>query len=326
MSVLREYRVKCATNMTSGKVREIYEAGKDCLLLVTTDRVSAFDVVLPDPIPRKGEVLNRLSLWWFGKTSSIVRNHFISADTDEYPQPFQGDERLAGRSMLVQRAAPLPVECIVRGYITGSGWKEYRKSGSICGVKLPLGLVESDRLPEPIFTPTTKAPAGQHDESISLEQAADLIGWQTATLVRDTSIKIYRMASDIALRHGIIIADTKFEFGLVNGELILIDELLTPDSSRFWPLDGYTPGKPQPSFDKQFIRDYLETLDWDKTAPGPSLPAAIIEQTSAKYLEAYERITGAGLSLPGAYGIEDRASKGAGMLEQGKKSKDIDGH
>jgi phosphoribosylaminoimidazole-succinocarboxamide synthase len=294
MTVLKDYRVFGSNNkMTSGKVREICTVGENYLLLVTTDRISAFDVVLPDPIPHKGEVLNRLSLWWFDKTSHIVKNHVVSSDIHDYPPPFCGDKRLEGRSMLVDRATPLPVECIVRGYITGSGWKEYQHNGSICGIMLPAGLKESERLAEPIFTPTTKAPVGQHDESITMEHAADLIGWDVAEQVREIAVKIYTMAAEEARKKGIIIADTKFEFGIMDGEIILIDEVLTPDSSRFWPMDGYAPGKSQPSFDKQFVRDYLETLDWDKTHPGPELPAEIITRTSDKYIEAYERITGA---------------------------------
>lgn len=288
---LQAYEISGCKKITSGKVREIYAVGQDHLLLVTTDRISAFDVVLPDPIPYKGEVLNRLSLWWFEKTSSIVKNHVVSSDIYSYPPPFCGDERLDGRSMLVARAKPLPIECIVRGYISGSGWKEYQRNGCVCGIVLPEGLQESEKLPVPIFTPTTKAPIGRHDENITMQQAVDLLGRETAERVRDISIRIYTMAAEEAYRKGIIIADTKFEFGIKDHEIILIDEVLTPDSSRFWPVQGYEPGRPQPSFDKQFVRDYLETLDWGKTHPGPNLPADIIVRTSDKYIEAYERIT-----------------------------------
>lgn len=288
---LQDYEISGCKKITSGKVREIYAVGQDHLLLVTTDRISAFDVVLPDPIPYKGEILNRLSLWWFDKTSSIVNNHVVSSDIYSYPLPFSGDERLDGRSMLVSRATPLPIECIVRGYISGSGWKEYQRNGSICGIVLPEGLRESEKLPEPIFTPTTKAPIGEHDENITMQQAVDLLGRDMAEKAREISIMIYTMAAEDAYNKGIIIADTKFEFGIRDGEIILIDEVLTPDSSRFWPVHGYEPGMPQPSFDKQFVRDYLETLDWGKTHPGPNLPADIIVRTSDKYIEAYERIT-----------------------------------
>lgn len=278
--------------INSGKVREIFEAGPDELVIVTTDRLSAFDVVLPDPIPAKGHVLNQLSLFWFAMGTSIVKNHIISSNVNDYPAPFTGDPRLAGRSILVKRTRPLPVECIVRGYLSGSGWKEYQKLGSVSGVKLPSGLKESDRLPEPIFTPSTKAEIGQHDLNIDIKTAGDLAGHDVIEKVQDISLKIYSMAAAHALKKGIIIADTKFEFGLLGGDLIWIDEALTPDSSRFWPLDAYHPGGAQPSFDKQFVRDYLETLDWNKTAPGPNLPEDIIKKTSEKYIAAYEQLTG----------------------------------
>lgn len=278
--------------LSSGKVREIFEAGPDHLVMVTTDRLSAFDVVMPDPIPAKGHVLNRLSLFWFDKGTSIVPNHVVTADVNHYPEPFRGDARLAGRSMLVRRTKPLPVECIVRGYISGSGWKEYQRLGSISGIRLPTGLKESDRLPEPIFTPSTKAEIGQHDLNIDIDAAAALVGRDLIEKVRDVSLRIYAMAAGHALGKGIIIADTKFEFGMLGDELIWIDEALTPDSSRFWPLDMYRPGSAQPSFDKQYVRDYLETLDWNKTAPGPKLPEEIIRKTSEKYIAAYELLTG----------------------------------
>ncbi|MGD0819499.1 MAG: phosphoribosylaminoimidazolesuccinocarboxamide synthase [Desulfomonilia bacterium] len=276
----------------SGKVREIFDAGSEHLLIVTTDRISAFDVILPDPIPSKGCVLNLLSLFWFEKGSSIIKNHVVTSAVNAYTEPFKGDSRLAGRSMLVKKTNPLPVECIVRGYISGSGWKEYLKLGSVSGVKLPTGLRESDRLPEPIFTPSTKAQIGHHDINIDMKTAGDLVGQSLIEEVKSISLSIYSMAAAHALGKGIIIADTKFEFGLLEGELIWIDEALTPDSSRFWPLEGYMPGGPQKSFDKQFVRDYLETLDWNKTAPGPNLPQDIIKKTSEKYIAAYELLTG----------------------------------
>lgn len=276
----------------SGKVREIFDAGSEHLLIVTTDRISAFDVILPDPIPAKGCVLNLLSLFWFEKGSSIIKNHVVTSDVNAYTEPFKGDRRLAGRSMLVKRSKPLPVECIVRGYISGSGWKEYLELGSVSGMKLPAGLRESDRLPEPIFTPSTKAQIGQHDINIDMKTAGDLVGQSLIEEVKRISLSIYSMAAAHARERGIIIADTKFEFGLLDGELIWIDEALTPDSSRFWPLEDYIPGGPQKSFDKQFVRDYLETLDWNKTAPGPNLPQDIIKKTSEKYIAAYELLTG----------------------------------
>lgn len=278
--------------INSGKVREIFQAGPDHLIIVTTDRLSAFDVVLPDPIPAKGHVLNQISLFWFEMGKSIIRNHVISSDVNDYPEPFRGDERLKGRSILVTKSKPLAVECIVRGYISGSGWKEYLKTGAVSGIKLPAGLRESDRLPEPIFTPSTKADLGRHDENIDISTAGNIIGRELIERVKDASLAIYKKASENALKKGIIIADTKFEFGLQGGDLIWIDEALTPDSSRFWPLDEYAPGGPQKSFDKQFVRDYLETLDWNKTAPGPRLPVDIIRKTSEKYVSAYELLTG----------------------------------
>ncbi len=292
MGILINIDVPLGKKISSGKVREIFEADPEHLIIVTTDRISAFDVVLPDPIPAKGHVLNQISLFWFEKGSSIIKTHVVTSDVNDYPGPFTGDKRLNGRSMLVNKARPLPVECIVRGYLSGSGWKEYLQKGSISGVNLPAGLKESDRLPEPIFTPSTKAELGQHDLNINLSTAGDLIGHDLIEKVKDVSLKIYAMASAHALEKGIIIADTKFEFGLAAGELVWIDEALTPDSSRFWPLDGYQPGGPQKSFDKQFVRDYLETLTWNKTAPGPRLPHDIIEKTSEKYIAAYELLTG----------------------------------
>jgi phosphoribosylaminoimidazole-succinocarboxamide synthase len=281
--------------LRSGKVRELFDLG-DRYLMVASDRISAFDVIMPNGIPRKGEVLTQLSHFWFEKFSSLVPNHLLARASDPLPrelQPFA--DKLARRSMIVKKASPLAIECVVRGYVAGSGWKDYRKTQAICGIKLPPGLKESSELTEPIFTPATKAETG-HDENISFEQAATIVGDQTAVQARDLSLKIYKTARAYARERGIIIADTKFEFGMFEGKLILIDEILTPDSSRFWPADQYTPGKGQPSFDKQFVRDYLETLDWDKTPPGPMLPADVVARTTAKYLEAYEKLTGKELS------------------------------
>ena len=291
MSAISEIKIPGAKLLNSGKVREIFEADENHLLLVTTDRLSAFDVILPNPIPDKGKVLNQISLFWFEQTAGLIKNHIVSADVNEYPEPFKGDERLAGRSILVKKAKPLAIECIVRGYITGSGWKEYQASGSVCGIKLPAGLKESDKLPEPIFTPSTKAEIGQHDENIDEARAAELVGREVFEQVKAAALGIYKQAAEYALTKGIIIADTKFEFGLTAEGLILIDEVLTPDSSRFWPLSEYQPGKSQPSYDKQFVRDYLETLDWNKQAPGPQLPEDIVSKTRAKYVKAYEKLT-----------------------------------
>jgi phosphoribosylaminoimidazole-succinocarboxamide synthase len=277
--------------LKSGKVREIFDLG-DRLLMVATDRLSAFDVVLPNGIPRKGEVLTQLSHFWFERFARLVPNHLLARADAPLPPPLQPfADRLARRSMIVKKARPLAIECVVRGYLAGSGWKEYQRSQTVCGIRLPPGLQESSELPEPVFTPATKAEAG-HDENISFEQAARIVGEALAARVRDLSLQIYNAARDYARQRGIIIADTKFEFGLYEGELILIDEVLTPDSSRFWPADQYAPGRSQPSFDKQFVRDWLETLDWDKTPPGPPLPPEVVAKTSAKYIEAYERLTG----------------------------------
>ncbi|MEN9575594.1 MAG: hypothetical protein RL514_3449 [Verrucomicrobiota bacterium] len=275
----------------SGKVREVFDLG-DRLLFVATDRISAFDCILPNGIPRKGEVLTQISHFWFEQTQALVPNHLLAKANDPLPpalQPFAA--QLARRSMIVKKATPLTIECVVRGYLAGSGWKEYQRSQTVCGIKLPAGLTESAELPEPIFTPATKAETG-HDENIPFETAAKLVGADIAARARDLSLRIYNFARDYARKRGIIIADTKFEFGLFEGELVLIDEVLTPDSSRFWPAAQFAPGKSQPSFDKQFVRDYLETLAWDKTAPAPALPPLIISRTQAKYLEAYERLTG----------------------------------
>ncbi|HEY3760298.1 MAG TPA: phosphoribosylaminoimidazolesuccinocarboxamide synthase [Verrucomicrobiae bacterium] len=275
----------------SGKVREVFDLG-DSFLFVASDRISAFDVIMPNGIPRKGEVLTQLSYFWFAQTESFQPNHLISRAGDALPknlQPFA--DKIGRRSMIVKKCQPLAIECVVRGYLAGSGWKEYQKSQTVCGIKLPAGLKESSELPEPIFTPATKAETG-HDENISLEQAKKIVGDEIAEQARASSLKIYKNAREYARKRGIIIADTKFEFGMDNGKLILIDEVLTPDSSRFWPADQYAPGKGQPSFDKQFVRDYLETLDWDKNPPGPKLPDDVVAKSTAKYLEAYEKITG----------------------------------
>jgi phosphoribosylaminoimidazole-succinocarboxamide synthase len=275
----------------SGKVREIFDLD-DRLLLVASDRISAFDVIMPNGIPRKGEVLTQISFFWFERFASLVPNHLLAGANDPLPknlQPFA--DKLSGRSMIVKKAKPLAIECIVRGYLSGSGWKEYKKSQTVCGIPLPAGLTESAELQQAIFTPSTKAEAG-HDENISFEEACKIVGQDLATQARDLSLKIYNAGRDYARQRGIIIADTKFEFGVFDGKLILIDEVLTPDSSRFWPADQYQAGKGQPSFDKQFVRDYLETLDWDKNPPGPKLPDDVVAKTSAKYLEAYERLTG----------------------------------
>jgi len=278
-----------------GKVRDIYDLG-ETLLIVTTDRISAFDVIMNEGIPNKGYVLTQISAFWFRQMEGIIKNHIISIDVADFPkecQPYA--DVLAGRSMLVKKAQPLAAECIVRGYISGSGWKDYQQTGAICGIKLPEGLKESDRLPEPIFTPSTKAELGTHDENISFEQMCEICGTEISTQVRDVTLAIYEKARDIADAKGIIIADTKFEYGIYNGELIIIDECMTPDSSRFWPKESYQPGGPQPSFDKQFLRDYLETLDWGKTAPAPPLPAEIVEKTGEKYMEALVKLTGKGI-------------------------------
>jgi len=272
-----------------GKVRDIYDLG-DKLLIVATDRLSAFDVVLPTPIPDKGRVLTQLSLFWFDLLKDVIPNHVLSAT--DFPAPFDAHrEELAGRSMVVRKTQPLAIECVVRGYVSGSGWKDYRSTGKICGIALPQGLRESDRLPEALFTPSTKATSG-HDENISFEQAATLIGKDLAARVRDVSLEIYRRTAAYAEPRGVILADTKFEFGLLNNELIWIDEALTPDSSRFWPAGQYKPGGAQPSFDKQFVRDYLERIQWPKTPPGPDLPSDVVAATRAKYREAYRILVG----------------------------------
>lgn len=274
-----------------GKVRDIYKVG-ECLLIVATDRLSAFDVVLPTPIKGKGCILTQMSLFWFEKLKDLVPNHLIQTDVTQFPEelkPFS--KALEGRSILVKEAKPLPIECIVRGYIAGSGWKDYLRTGSVCGIKLPEGMLESQKLPDVLFTPSTKADTGSHDENISFEQVRKLLGKDVGEKARDISIRLYKMAADYAKERGVIIADTKFELGISGGELILIDEVLTPDSSRFWPAEGYNPGRSQPSFDKQFVRDYLESISWDKKPPGPELPPDIAEKTRQRYLEALRRFT-----------------------------------
>lgn len=298
MKVVKETQIAGVKPMARGKVRDIYDLG-DKLLIVATDRLSAFDVVMPTPIPDKGKVLTQLSLFWFALLKDVIVNHVIGANA--LPAPFDAyGEELDGRSMLVRKTRPLPIECVVRGYLSGSGWKDYRATGKVCGIALPAGLRESDKLPEPIFTPATKATSG-HDENISFQQAASLVGREVAERVRAVSLEIYRRASAYAEPRGILLADTKVEFGLTGGwanspnkknELMWIDEALTPDSSRFWPAAQYQPGGPQPSFDKQFVRDYLERIQWPKTPPGPELPPDVVAATRAKYREAYRILVG----------------------------------
>jgi phosphoribosylaminoimidazole-succinocarboxamide synthase len=288
MSVLLESNETVWPLLSRGKVRDIYDFGPNELLIITTDRLSAFDVILPTGIPDKGVVLTQISNFWFGKLSDIVPNHLVD------PEPFGADgehAHLAGRSVVVRKAQPLPVEAIVRGYLTGSGLKDYQRTGRVSGIPLPPGLVESSRLDHPLFTPSTKAAVGDHDENISLDQLNDLVNPEIAERVHNVALDLYQAGAAYALERGIIIADTKFEFGMLDGKLILIDEALTPDSSRFWPADGYEPGRVQPSYDKQYVRDYLETLDWDKTAPGPELPPDVVARTAEKYTDAWRRLT-----------------------------------
>jgi phosphoribosylaminoimidazole-succinocarboxamide synthase len=287
-------------HVASGKVRDIYDAGDDRLLMVTSDRISAFDVVMAEPIPDKGRVLTAMSAFWFAHLADVVPGHLISTDLADLPEGAR-DPSLAGRVMLCRKVDMLPVECIVRGYISGSAWKEYRATGTVPGAELPAGLRESDRLPEPVFTPSTKAEVGGHDENVSFDVAVDLVGRDLAEQARDVSLELYRRGAAWAAERGIIIADTKFELGLADGELVLADEVLTPDSSRFWPAAEWVPGTTPPSFDKQPVRDYLETLDWDKTPPPPGLPDEVVAASRARYREAYERITGLSLDdWPGA--------------------------
>lgn len=289
--VIMETDFKDVKFLRRGKVRDVYEID-DYLLIIATDRVSAFDVVLPNGIAGKGRVLTQISLYWFNQMRDIIENHIVATEVKDYPSALHKyKDILEGRSMLVKKAEPMPVECVVRGYLSGSGWKEYKKSGTVCGIKLPAGLVESSRLDEPIFTPSTKAEVG-HDMNITFEETKKIVGDDTANKLRDSSLKIYKKARELAEKKGIIIADTKMEFGLFNDKLILIDEILTPDSSRFWSMKGYEPGKGQDSFDKQIVRDYLLTLDWNQTYPGPKLPDEIIEKTAARYREILGILTG----------------------------------
>ncbi len=290
--MVMETEIKTLNLVKRGKVRDIYDLG-DALLMVASDRISAFDVVMPEIVPDKGKILNLISLYWFDIMSDLVPNHVITGDVKAFPEscrPYA--DLLAGRSMLVKKCEPLPIECVVRGYISGSGWKSYQKEQSVCGIRLPAGLKESDRLPEPIFTPSTKEEVGVHDINIDFEEAARRIGRPMAEKVRDVSLAIYKKGARLALEKRIIIADTKFEFGIADGDLVLIDEVLTPDSSRFWPSNQYAPGGPQPSFDKQYLRDYLDSIKWNKQPPAPHLPEDVITSTRKKYLEALQAITG----------------------------------
>ena len=293
VNALYQSDIKSLPLINRGKVRDIYAVDEQHLLIVTTDRISAFDVILPDPIPGKGAVLTAVSNFWFERTKAIIPNHLSNRHLEDVLPDNNERTPVEGQGIIVRKMKPLPVEAIVRGYIIGSGWNDYLKTGMISGIKLPVGLQQAQQLPEAIFTPSTKAEVGQHDENISFEKSVELMGEEIAFMVRDISIRIYTEAAEYARQHGIIIADTKFEFGTdENGTLVLIDEVLTPDSSRFWPADSYRTGISPPSFDKQYVRDYLETLDWDKTAPGPALPEEVIRNTAAKYREAQERLTG----------------------------------
>ncbi|WP_319759976.1 phosphoribosylaminoimidazolesuccinocarboxamide synthase [Maridesulfovibrio sp.] len=287
-----ETDIKELNLLSRGKVRDIYEVDDDKLLLVTTDRISAYDVIMPTPIDDKGKILNQITLFWMDMFKDIVPNHLIASKVDDYPEVLHKyREQLEGRSVLVKKAKPLPIECIVRGYITGSGWKDYQKTGEVCGHKLPEGLKESEMLEQPLFTPSTKAELGEHDENISVEKAMEMLGEDLLKKVQDVTLSIYKRGRDYAREKGIIIADTKFEFGLIDGELILIDEVLTPDSSRFWPMNGYEAGKSQPSFDKQFLRDWLTEIEFNKQPPAPEVPAEIAGKTRDKYMEAFTLLT-----------------------------------
>jgi phosphoribosylaminoimidazole-succinocarboxamide synthase len=290
-------------HLSSGKVRDIFDAGDGRLLLVASDRISAFDVVMDEPVPDKGRVLTAMSAFWFEQLADVVPNHLLSTDLDDLPVPARLPG-LAGRTMLCRRAEMLPVECIVRGHLSGSAWKEYRTSGTMHGEPLPTGLQESDRLPEPVFTPSTKAEVGGHDVNISFDAAADVLGVELATRARDVSLELYRRGAALAAERGIVIADTKFELGLIDGELVVADEVLTPDSSRFWPADEVVPGRTPPSFDKQPLRDHLDALDWGKTPPPPPLPDHVVAATRARYIEAYERITGRSFADWPGVGVE----------------------
>ena len=298
MQVVTETNIREFPMINKGKVRDIYDIDADTLLIVTTDRMSAFDVIMKKPVPYKGVVLNQITLFWMKRFEHLIKNHLIESDVTRFPAalaPYK--DQLEGRSVLVKKAKPLPVECIIRGYITGSGWKDYLATGKVCGYTLPAGLLESARLEKPLFTPSTKAALGEHDENISPARAAEILGQDIATRLEDVSLTIFKEARAWAETRGIIIADTKFEFGMVNGELTLIDEVLTPDSSRFWPAEGYEPGKTQPSFDKQFLRNWLSAQPWNMTPPPPDVPEEIIAETRDKYFEAYRILTGSSLSL-----------------------------
>ena len=294
-NVLMESNIPSLPLLSRGKVRDLYAVGDDRLLMVASDRISAFDVVLPTPIPRKGEVLTKLSIFWFDFLKDVIGTHFITADVSEYPSELSDyRDQLEGRSMLVKRLEMFPIECVTRGYIVGSGWKDYQRTGAVCGITLPEGLQECAKLPDAIFTPATKAVEG-HDENIGFDQAAELVGSEMAARLRDLTINIYERASQHGLGRGLILADTKLEFGMLDGEIVLGDEVLTPDSSRYWPLDLYQPGRGQESFDKQYVRDYLEEVKFNKQPPGPELPDDVVKNTSLKYVEAYETITGTSL-------------------------------
>jgi phosphoribosylaminoimidazole-succinocarboxamide synthase len=296
-TAVHQTEIPGATLLGRGKVRDIYDLG-DRLLIVATDRLSAFDFVLPNPIPDKGKVLNQISWFWFQRFAKLIPNHVISIDVDEFPAPFSAlEDQLGGRSTLARKLQMLPVECVARGYLAGSGWKEYREQGTVCGIKLPAGLEESSQLPEPIFTPATKAEGGEHDENISFARSAEIVGAEVAAELRERTLELYSVASDYARSRGIIIADTKFEFGMDRtGMLVLADEVLTPDSSRFWPADRYEPGRGQPSFDKQFVRDYLEKIGWNKQPPVPELPDEVVQGTRERYLEIFRILSGGDLT------------------------------
>lgn len=291
-----ETNIKELKLLSRGKVRDIYEIDTDKLLIVTTDRISAYDVIMPNPLDDKGKILNQITLFWMDKIKDIIPNHTISSNVEDYPEVLHKyKDQLEGRSVIVRKAKPLPIECIVRGFITGSGWKDYLKTGKVSGHNLPEGLKESEMLPEPLFTPSTKADLGDHDENITVDKAMEMLGDDLLKKVQDTTLSIYKLARDYAKERGIIIADTKFEFGIVDGELIIIDEVLTPDSSRFWPMEGYEAGKSQPSFDKQFLRDWLTEIKFNKMPPAPEIPEEIQTKTRNKYLEAYKLLTGSEL-------------------------------
>ncbi|WP_243363317.1 phosphoribosylaminoimidazolesuccinocarboxamide synthase [Fundidesulfovibrio terrae] len=298
MQVVTTTDIKEYPLVSRGKVRDIYQVSDDSLLIVTTDRISAFDVILPDPIPFKGVILNKITIFWMKMFEKLVKNHLLATDPADFPAPLKAHaDMLEGRAVLVRKAKPLPIECIVRGYITGSGWKDYKATGSVCGHTLPANLRESDKLEKPLFTPSTKAELGSHDENITLDQAKAMIGQALFDKVQDTALSIYSQAREYAGNKGILIADTKFEFGMIDGELILIDEVLTPDSSRFWPAASYAPGQGQPSYDKQYVRDWLESVGFNKKPPAPAMPADVAARTREKYLEAYQALTGEALSF-----------------------------